>query len=215
MIRCYYKILGVETGASQTEIKQAFRRIAMRCHPDRNPSDPAAKERFRDAVEAYEVLADPRRRKQYDRLRGHRPRGGDGFHDTGFRTSGRGRTADEVFHEYFGFARQNQCADRHHDLRFDLQVTAADLSHGLSDDIRYSRVVFCQRCMGRGRIGISGDCPHCGGTGEIEEPVSINVTIPAGCENGTRLRVPGAGDRPHPGMQPGDLVILVHVSPSN
>lgn len=208
---CYYKVLGVAVGAGDEEIKKAFRSLALRFHPDRNPENPRAAERFREALEAYETLIDPSRRCEYDRDRGHGRPKSDGFRTARRKKEGSRSPFDDIVHEAFGidyaFFRERSGVD----LRFDLQVPRWSIGEGAFEEIRYTRLVFCRGCIGQGRKKALKSCGECGGLGEVEEECSVRVWIPPGSETGTRLRVPGGGDHLVPGSVAGDLVILLHV----
>lgn len=214
MRACYYRILGVTVEASQEEIKRAFRLLALRWHPDRNPHDPNASNHFRDAVEAYETLTNPTARRLYDRRRGYikgrRPVSQpvtptfDGEADD--------VTLNEVIKDFFGVDFRH--FQRHHgnDLRFDLQVSRDGAHRGFFEEIRYERVVYCPACLGKGFGATRQLCLECRGNGEREEPCSLRLWVPAGSEGGSRLRVPGAGDILSPGGTPGDLVVFLYVA---
>lgn len=207
---CYYKILGVSVRASQEEIRRSFRMLALRWHPDRNPQDPRAAERFREALEAYETLIDPSRRGQYDRSRGYGKGRARGKSAHGSAEDRAKRSYRDIVEDVFGFQFEKTIDSRSgYDLRFDLQVTRSSLGEGFYEQIDYVRSVFCKECFGNGRRSPAQSCRQCYGTGEIEEECSIRVWIPAGAENGSRLRIHGAGDWRSPGRMPGDLVVLI------
>lgn len=211
----YYRILGIPLRASEEQIKKAFRSLALRWHPDLNPDDPRAAERFREALDAYETLIDKSRRWKYDQRRrkgpgkestrceGHAPdppRGANGF-----------RSLDEILQDAFGVKFERHRWGRVTDLRFDLQISKADAARGASEEIVYHRVVYCSRCRGNGGLATSGPCKECLGKGETEEFCSILVTVPPGSEDGSRLTLYGMGDQPTPSSRPGNLVVLLHV----
>ena len=208
---CYYKILGVSIRAGDEEIKKAFRSLALRFHPDRNPDSPRSAERFREAVEAYETLIDPSRRGEYDRNRGYGRPGRSGYRSAKQARESGHSPFEGVLHEAFGieyaFFRERSGVD----LRFDLQVERGEIAGGGFEDIGYSRLVFCRACIGKGRKTALKSCSECGGLGEVEELCNVRVWIPPGAENGTRLRVPGGGDHLVPGSVAGDLVVLLQV----
>jgi len=212
MRTCYYKILGVSVQASQEEIKRAFRMLAFRWHPDRNPHDDLAAERFREALLAYETLVDPLLRGKYDRANGHsRSRQKRQRSSRAFKESPRS-TYREILEGLFGIRLDRGAADYHsYDLRFDLQVPRSAVSSGVQERIDYCRSVYCPQCMTPGRRAPRKTCGACLGSGEVEEVCSVHLWIPPGSEHGTRLRVSGGGDRVHPGRPPGDLVIFLHV----
>lgn len=211
---CYYKTLGISVQASQAEIRSAFRYLAMKLHPDRNPGNPSAAERFREVRKAYETLKDPAARGRYDRVRGYRksrdnhrgPRWKDAEDEWGEASS-----FEEIFQDLFGIGRRYVRTSHGCDLRFDLQISRSSLRNGgFHEEISYVRMVYCRQCNnGAGRSG-SG-CRLCGGLGEREEVCSLRVWIPAEVENGTRIRVAGAGDALQPAAAPGDLVLLVQI----
>jgi molecular chaperone DnaJ len=209
----FYKVLGVSVRASQEEIKSAFRMLAMRWHPDRNCGDPDAADRFRKALEAYETLVDPEKRGQYDRSR--RKRNGKSNGGSRRREQEVPGEADDFYREVlkdaFGIDIELFRQDRGYDLRFDLQVPRSALAAGTYEQIFYKRWVFCSRCNGDGRKRTVRSCSSCNGNGEMEEDCSLRVWVPAGSEQGARLRFSGAGDRLTPNRPPGDLVILLHV----
>lgn len=216
MATCYYKILGVSVRASQEEIKRAFRLLALRWHPDCNPHDPMAAERFREALEAYENLVDPSKRGRYDKAR----------HYARSKTSGRrqrrysafgvketpSQTVEEILREAFGveyggYAREQ----RRVDLRFDLQILESDALRGTHEQIVFQRMVYCQACMGYGSRTLSATCSVCHGRREVEETCSLTVWIPPGSREGSTLRLVGEGDRQSPWTPPGDLVVYLYV----
>lgn len=213
---CYYKILGVSVRASPEEIKRAFRMLALRWHPDCNPRDPHAAERFREALEAYENLIDPSKRGHYDKLRRHvRSKTGARRHPHRPAPAAKGApsiTLEEILKEAFGVDyRFYPGGERRVDLRFDLQIPQSAAVTGTYEEIVFRRIVFCQDCMGNGYRTVSPNCPACRGTREVEEVCSLKVWVPPGSRQGTRLRIPGAGDRQGPGVPPGDLVVCLHV----
>ncbi|WP_456431726.1 molecular chaperone DnaJ [Thermosulfuriphilus sp.] len=191
----YYEILGVSRDASAEEIKKAYRRLALKYHPDRNPGDKEAEERFKEASEAYEVLSDPEKRAVYDRF-GHQGLSGQGY-KTGFEDfQDIFSTFSDLFEEFFGFSpgfshRGRSRPRRGADLRYDLTIDLEDAATGKEVEIEFSRFEICltcqgsgvrpggQRsycpvCQGRGQVvhsegffRISSTCPHCRGAGTI------------------------------------------------
>ncbi|SMC23693.1 DnaJ C terminal domain-containing protein [Desulfacinum hydrothermale DSM 13146] len=213
MIACYYDILGVSKTASQEEIKGAFRRLALRWHPDRNPGGAEAAETFRRIRRAYEVLSDPEKRRRYDLRRGiaglDHGNGGSTFQWTHEMCG----AVSEALHDILGIHPQGAYPERKVDLRFDLEVTLETLLVGAKEEIRFERVRYCPECRGNGhsRRNGSSTCGRCQGSGEILEEQTLTVTIPPGCTHQSRLRIPGAGDHLHPQAPPGDLVIVCHL----
>ena len=165
--RDYYEVLGVARQASPEELKRAFRKIAMDSHPDRNPGDPVAAERFKEASEAYAVLSDPERRRSYD-LFGHSAVGAGGpavdFSDMPFAD-----IFDTFFGGGFGGRSRRERSNRGDDLRFDLTVTFEESFAGVEREIDVTRLVACDHCSGSGAEPGTGQetCPGCGGSGEI------------------------------------------------
>jgi molecular chaperone DnaJ len=209
---CCYKVLGIPVRATQEEIRSAFRYLAMKLHPDRNPGNPAAAARFREVRKAYETLKDPASRGKYDRLRGYRRSKRQAYdaswtdiHSEG----GEASSFDEIFQDLFGIGKREVRTNRICDLRFDLQVPrGALLNGGFHEEINYVRTVFCRNCInGSSKSG----CEWCGGAGEHEERCSLRVWIPGEVADGTRIRVAAAGDYLFPALLPGDLILLVQV----
>lgn len=164
----YYKILGVSRNATQEEIKRAYRQLALKYHPDRNPGDKEAEERFKEIAEAYEVLRDPEKRRLYDLygIQGVRER--TGF--SGFRTVEDIFSAfNDLFEEFFGFSTRRPSPQRGQDLRYDLTLDFMEAVKGTTKVIRIPKRVPCPRCEGSGlEPGTQPEvCPHCGGRGHI------------------------------------------------
>lgn len=250
----YYETLGISRSASKDEIKKAYRKLAMQYHPDRNPDDPEAEQRFKEIGEAYEVLADEQKRAAYDRFGhaafdGHAGAGGAG----GFGGFGAGGFAD-IFDEMFGDmmgGRRRGTPGRGSDLRYDMDISLEDAFHGKQAQIRVPTSVACEACQGSGAepgtkptacTACGGDgrvrqqqgfftiertCPQCGGVGQmIKDPCkacdgtgrqhrerTLQVNIPAGVEDGTRIRLAGEGEAGMRGAPAGDLYIFLSVQP--
>jgi len=166
----YYKILGVQRGASEDEIKKSYRKIAMQYHPDRNPGNKEAEENFKIASEAYEVLRDPEKRQIYDRY------GIEGLRGTGF-TGFRGfedifSAFGDIFEDFFGFGttyRRKTKARPGADLRYDLKISFYEAAFGKETEIEIPKTVSCQTCGGTGaKLGTHPtNCPNCKGTGQV------------------------------------------------
>jgi molecular chaperone DnaJ len=197
--RDYYEILGVSRTASADEIKRSYRKLAVKYHPDKNPNDPHAEEKFKELGEAYDVLADDQKRAAYDRY-GHAAfaqggRGG-GFHDPFdiFREVFGGGGGGGIFETFFGGgASQGDGSQRGSDLRYDMQITLEEAAFGVEKEIEVrkldtcekcdgsgaspgSRAITCPTCRGRGQVvssrgffQVSQTCPHCRGLGEVIE----------------------------------------------
>lgn len=257
--RDYYEVLGVARTASGQEIKSAYRRLAVQHHPDRNPGDKEAEEKFKEAAEAYAVLSDADKRARYDRF-GHQgvggAAGGSPF-SGGFDPATFGDFAD-ILGEMFGFGgmgggrrRRGRAPSRGADLRYDLTLSFEEAVFGTSETLRIPRLETCDECDGsgseggqqptacgmcggRGQIGyrqgfltvartcpqcqgegvtISDPCPRCRGEGRVEKERSLEVTIPAGVDHGSRLRMSGEGEHGRHGGPPGDLYVVLSVEP--
>jgi len=252
--RDYYDVLGVQRGAGADELKKAFRKLAMRHHPDRNPGDKEAEQRFKEINEAYDVLKDEQKRAAYDRF-GHaafdQGGGGRGGAHPGFDfAAGFADIFDEMFGQATGRRRQ-QNHRRGADLRYDLEVELDDAYTGKQVRIDVPTSVTCEVCSGSGAADGSGPttcatcqghgrvraqqgfftiertCPTCQGVGQvIKDPCrscagtgrqvkekTLNVNIPAGVEDGTRIRLAGEGEAGVRGGQSGDLYIFLSVRP--
>lgn len=168
--RDYYEILGVERSADEREIKKAYKRLAMKYHPDRNPDNPEAEEKFKEVKEAYEILTDAQKRAAYDKF-GHA-----GVDPNQAGPGGFGGGADfgdvfgDIFGDIFGGGRRSQRAARGADLRYNMELTLEEAVRGVSKEIKVPTLVECDECHGSGaRSGTSAQtCPTCHGSGQVQ-----------------------------------------------
>ncbi|HYE00430.1 MAG TPA: molecular chaperone DnaJ [Alphaproteobacteria bacterium] len=248
----YYELLGCAKGASADELKKAYRKLAMQYHPDRNPGNKDAENKFKEINEAYEVLSDEQKRAAYDRY-GHAafdPAMGRGGFDFGGGAgfSGFADIFDEVFGEFMGGRqRGGGGASRGSDLRYDMEITLEEAFKGSTRTIEVptsspcegcsgtgaeggSAPIICPTCAGIGKVRaqqgfftIERTCPGCGGGGRvIKDPCrscqgtgrqrrqkTLQVNIPPGVDEGTRIRLAGEGEAGLRGAPPGDLYIFL------
>jgi molecular chaperone DnaJ len=251
--RDYYEILGLSRGASEQDIKAAFRRLAKDCHPDRNPSDKSAEQKFKELNEAHETLRDPQKRAAYDQF-GHAAFDG---HGRGFGpdfASSMSDIFDDLFGEFMGGrrgSRQRSGRERGADLRYNMEIELSEALAGKTAQIRVPTSVTCEACtgsgakagtepsacptcsgtgkvratqgfftiertcpscQGRGEV-ISDPCGSCRGTGRVVKERTLSVNIPAGVEDGTRIRLAGEGEAGLRGGPAGDLYIFLSIKP--
>lgn len=249
----YYDLLGVERGADDAAIKRAFRQQAMRFHPDKNPGDSAAEQKFKDVNEAYDVLKDGQKRAAYDRF-GHAAfeNGGMGNgHARGFDFGGGGGgfadIFDEMFGDFMGGRRSRPQSGRGSDQRYNLEISLEEAFNGAKASVRVPSSVVCDACTGSGAepgsspvkcpgcggagkvraqqsfFTVERTCPQCGGQGKIirnpcktcggngrlRKDRTLQVTIPPGVEDGTRIRLSGEGEAGTRGAPSGDLYIFL------
>src|SRR3954468_21128710 len=176
--RDYYEVLGVERSATDEEVKRAYRKLAVKFHPDKNPDDPHSEEKFKELGEAYDVLMDGDKRAAYDRF-GHAAfeQGGGfrgGFHDPFdiFREvfGGAGGVAGGIFETFFGgMGGRAEDRQRGADLRYDMQITLEEAAFGSEKEIEVRKLDLCEKCEGNGAEAGSRtiNCPACGGRGQV------------------------------------------------
>jgi molecular chaperone DnaJ len=250
----YYEVLGVSRDCSESELKTAYRKLAMQFHPDRNPGNAKAEEKFKEASEAYGVLSDADKRAAYDRY-GHASTssgfgGGSPFADA----ADLGDIFGDLFGEMFGGGagqRRGSRVQRGEDLRFDITIEFEDAVFGKETEIKVRRrencaacrgmgttsgrgPSVCGQCQGRGQLryqqgffSVARACGNCGGTGTIiTDPCTtcrgetrvarefqMKVKVPAGVEDGTRIRYSGEGEAGRFGGPRGDLYVVLTVRP--
>lgn len=233
----YYEVLGVGRSASADEIKTAYRKLARKFHPDLNPGDKAAEERFKELQEAYDVLSDTENRKLYDQYgenwrvvkqgggvppsrEGARAPGGQtagGFDFSGFDFGGFGGTergSFDIFEEMFGRAGSGQSrrASRGLDVEADLELTLEEAHRGGKRTLQMQVAETCDTCEGTGVVN-DKPCPTCGGAGQVLKPKTLEVNIPAGVRDGSTIRLAGQGGSRANGAKPGDLYLHIRLRP--
>ena len=252
--RDFYEVLGVSKTATEVELKSAFRKAAMSCHPDRHPGDKQAESRFKEVNEAYQTLSDAQKRAAYDRY-GHAAfeQGGVGGMGDGFAAS-----MSDIFDDLFGDMMGGRRGGRHGsgrergaDLRYNLEITLEEAFNGKNATIKLptsvvceacagsgaragSKPVTCRTCGGHGRVRaqqgffaiertcpscqgrgqtIDNPCDKCAGSGRVTRERTLSVNVPAGVEDGTRIRLTGEGEAGMRGGPTGDLYIFLSVKP--
>ncbi len=252
----FYEVLGVNRDASDDEIKKAYRKLAMKFHPDRNPDNPKAEEQFKEAKEAYEILSDANKRAAYDQY-GHAgvdPQAGGfggGFSGGG---GGFGDAFADIFGDIFGGRAGGGGGGRSNiyrgaDLRYNLEISLEQAAKGTETKIRIPTMEVCDTCSGSGAksgtqpktcptcqgsgqvrlqqgfFSIQQTCPKCHGTGRIipdpcgtchgagrvKQHKTLSVKIPAGVDEGDRIRLAGEGEHGVNGGPPGDLYVQIHL----
>jgi molecular chaperone DnaJ len=252
--RDYYEILGVSRDVNEADLKKAYRRMAMKYHPDKNQNDPESVEHFKEAKEAYDVLSNAQKRAAYDQF-GHA--GVDPSAAAGAGGFGGGASFSDIFGDVFGDifgggGRGGRSrAYRGSDLRYNMELSLEDAVFGTSVKIKIPTLVTCNTCSGSGAkagsepttcstcggtgqvriqqgfFSVQQTCPHCHGNGRmindpcgdchgqgrVEERKTLSVKVPAGVDNGDRIRLAGEGEAGENGGPPGDLYVQISVKP--
>ena len=227
----YYQILGVSRNASEKEIKQAYRRLARKHHPDLNPNDKSAEARFKEINVAYEVLSNPEKRKKYDQF-GEQWEYADQFAKAGGQERvrwdfGKGGATFEygdlsefgdIFSSLFGdsgiASRMRRGPQRGQDIESPIEVSLEEAYHGSTRIIQFQTAEPCTACGGTGKVG-NRVCTICNGTGGKVIPKRLEVKIPAGVRDGSRIRIAGEGGPGRAGGSKGDLYLVAKVLPHN
>ncbi|MCB6181961.1 molecular chaperone DnaJ [Leeia sp. TBRC 13508] len=247
--RDFYEILGVNRDAGDDEIKKAYRKLAMKYHPDRNPDSKEAEDKFKEAKEAYEILSDAQKRQAYDQY-GHAgvdPQAGMGGGGAGF--GGFADAFGDIFGDIFGGGRSRNGPYRGSDLRYNMEISLEEAARGCEKQIRipsmdecdtchgtgakpgtqpktcttcgghgqvrmqqgfFSIQQTCPACHGSGKV-VSDPCRDCSGVGRVKKHKTLSVKIPAGVDEGDRIRLSGEGEHGQNGGPPGDLYVVIHL----
>ena len=239
----YYQVLGVPRDASQKDIQKAFRKLARKHHPDVNPNDKAAEARFKELNEAHEVLSDPEKRQQYDRFGADWQRyqqaaqAGQAAPDTDFSQWFSGQRGgprveyrefggdtgefsdffESLFGDRAGGGRRGRAStrpmpQRGEDYEYGVEVSLEEADRGATRMLDLQVAEVCPTCQG---AGISGNrrCPTCGGTGQLLRTRRLEARMPAGIQDGGRVRLAGQGGQGYAGGPNGDLYLVVHIRP--
>ena len=214
----YYATLGVAKSATDKELKQAYRKLARKHHPDVNPGDKSAEEKFKEVSGAFAVLSDPDKRAKYDRG-GHEAfePGFDPFQGTtiDFEDLGLGNLSD-IFEMFGGGPRRRGAphrAARGEDLSLEMRLPFVDAIHGTTVEVAIPRAVPCSHCGGRGRLANGAPCRVCRGAGRVSVTESVKTRIPAGIDDGGRVRIRGKGNDGVGGGPAGDAYVTIRVEP--
>ncbi len=259
----YYELLGVSKGASEADLKKAFRKMARKYHPDVNPGDKSSEPKFKEINEAYEVLSDVKKRKQYDQFghaafeqgfgqgSGHGPGPGQGFEGFGRGGAGfsGGQGFEDIFGNIFGERARPRGPAKGEDITYAVEVDLEDAIFGKTMQVDLQREVSCTMCggtgaqpgtfrrtcptcmgsgsvsQGRGFLQMAQPCPachgegtinpnpckSCNGSGVVQKSERINVKIPPGVDNGSKVRMAGLGSPGEKGGPPGDVYIVTKV----
>lgn len=265
-----YEVLGVARDASDADIKKAYHKLVMQYHPDKNPGDKSAEEKFKEVNNAFDILKDPQKRAAYDRFGdaafagGNGASAGAGFGGNPFGNGafhfdmGGGAGMDDILREAmrgFGFgdfgATRGEQQNRGRDLLDDVTISLRDAYFGTTHTVKFSSNVTCEKCGGNGTadgkpapvcktcsgsgyvhtrqgfFAMETPCPDCGGlgrkidkkctacdgTGTVHKSRTLDVKIPAGIDDGTRLRLAGQGEAASNGGTPGDFYLDIHIAP--
>jgi molecular chaperone DnaJ len=224
----YYAILGVGRSAPEKEIKQAYRRLARKYHPDVNPGDKTAEAKFKEINEAYEVLSDPEKRKKYDQY-GDQWQYAEQFAKAGqgaqwdFTRGGTHTTFDfgdlgdlgdifgGIFQGFGGGAGTARRSARVRSMEHPVELTLEEAYNGTKRVLQLQAEEPCPVCGGSGRVG-RGRCSNCGGSGRLLKPKRLEVKIPQGVRDGSKVRIAGQGSQSYDGAK-GDIFLVVKVLP--
>lgn len=216
--RDYYEVLGVPRSATEKDLKAAYRKLARKFHPDVNPNDKSAEEKFKEVSGAFAVLSDPEKRAKYDRG-GHEAfePGFDPFQGTtiDFQDLGLGNLSD-IFEMFGGGGRRRGAprrAARGEDLTLEMRLPFGDAIHGTTLEVAIPRAVSCSHCGGRGRLASGGACRVCRGGGRVSVTENVKTRIPAGIDDAERVRIPGKGNEGVGGGPSGDAYVTIRVEP--
>ncbi len=237
----YYQVLGVPRGASEADIKKAFRKLAREYHPDVAKNKKQAEEKFKELNEAYEVLSDPTKRKRYDELGANWRSGAEFRPPPGWESFGRGRATaggggqefhfggtgfSDFFEQIFGsmggrggagfgrgsgFAEEDLGAERGQDIEGDILVTLEEAMRGSVRSVSVRHAVPCDQCGGTGQHN-RRVCQACSGAGQVARAETYQVKVPAGVTEGQRLRLAGRGEAGVGGGVAGDLYLRVRLA---
>lgn len=230
-----YKVLGVEKNADASAIKSAYRKLARKYHPDVNPDDKVAEDKFKEISEAYDILSDPAKKNEYDNL------GREAFYERGFGGAGYQRpdfsqggfSFEDIFGDLFGGGAKQRGAGRggfSFDRRFSsqpspkkggdvnlkLSISLREAAAGTEAKLELDMPQTCPRCQGQGIVSSGGgvrSCSQCGGRGHINRLESLKAKIPAGIKDGQKVRLKGKGAPGENGGPAGDLLVQVTINP--
>ena len=229
--RDYYETLEVPRGATEEEIKKAYRKLARKYHPDVNRNDKTAEEKFKEINEAYEVLSDPEKRRRYDQLGANWKAGSEFTPPPGSQAAGAGagyRDFSDIFgaeREAAGFSdffeslfgrrgggREATSRRRGQSITAEMELTLEEAHHGGTRSISFEGTETCPECGGTGRKD-GKVCPRCHGAGVVRGSRTFDVRIPPGMRNGSTIRLAGQGEPGSNGAPPGDLLLHVQIKP--
>ena len=227
-----YKLLGVDKNADANAIKSAYRKLARKYHPDVNPGDQAAENKFKEISESYDILSDPAKKKEYDNL------GGDAFYEKAFGGTGYQRpdfnqggfSFEDIFGELFGGASPGASSNRRNnfdrglapkpqkgaDVDFKLTISLAEVASGTETKLVVNTPYPCPQCQGQGVMSSGGgvrSCSRCAGKGTVSQPKNLKVKIPAAIKEGQKIRLAGKGSPGENGGAAGDILVEVTIKP--